>query len=527
MRSFASTGTLLRFMLRRDRFRLPVWVLANAGLLATSAQGLRDIYPTQADLEKYATTVSNSAAAIAMQGPGFGIDTRGGQLAFETGLYAMIIAALMSMFTVGRHTRSEEEAGRVELLRAGAVGRHAVTTAALILATSANVALGAVIAGSVIGAGYPVAGSLLFGASIAVAGMVFAGFTVVAAQLSEHGRAVYGIVGAVIGISYTVRAIGDVGNGTLSWLSPFGWSQYTKPFVSDRWWTLLVAIVCTIALMTIAFALSVRRDVGAGILPARPGNPNAPSWMTRPIGFAWRLQRGSLIGWAVGVFTLAVAYGSFGQDVQDLADDNEAIRDVIASAGAADLVDSYFAYVCVLLALLSTGFAIQSALRLRTEESAGRAEVILASAVGRLHWYLAHVMVAVSGTFAMLTVAGLGVGITHAFRTRDVDNVWQLLGAQLSQTPAVLVLCGVAFATFGLAPRLAGVAWAALGLCVILGMFGQLLDLPSWTNNISPYAHVPQMPVANFNLLPLLMLSIVAVSMAATGGAGYRHRDAT
>src|SRR4029077_6571708 len=54
------------------------------------------------------------------------------------------------------------------------------------------------------------------------------------------------------------------------------------------------------------------RDYGAGLLPDRPGRPAASAWLRGPrylpLGLAWRLQRGTLCGRAVGfAFTFAAS----------------------------------------------------------------------------------------------------------------------------------------------------------------------------------------------------------------------------
>ena len=119
----------------------------------------------------------------------------------------------MSMFLIGRHTRAEEESGRDELVRAAAVGRQAPMTAAVVDALLANVALGLLRRRSAWST-YPlaVADSIALGVGLTLRGWVFTGIALVAAQLTASTRAMYGIAGAVIGVAYVLRAIGDVGD---------------------------------------------------------------------------------------------------------------------------------------------------------------------------------------------------------------------------------------------------------------------------------------------------------------------------
>ncbi len=295
MTALAGTPALIRFVASRDRIRIPVWVAAVAGLVLLTASSVQGLYPTQAALRKAAGVVENNPAAVAMSGPARALGTLGGRIALEVAAYGAIAVALMSVFLVARHTRAEEESGRTELVRAAAVGRHAATTATLVVAAAANLAVAAAVAAGMIALDLPVAGSLALGAMFGAVGLVFAGFTAVAAQVTEHTRGVYGIGVTAVGLVYVLRAAGDVGDGTLSWLSPIGWGQAMRPYAGERWWPLLLSVGVAAALTGAAFALGSRRDVGAGLVRPRPGRPAAPAGLTRPIGLALRLHRGSLL----------------------------------------------------------------------------------------------------------------------------------------------------------------------------------------------------------------------------------------
>ena len=127
----ALTGThhLVRLILRRDRIRLPLWILGITALTAVSAQSVLALYDTPAKRAGYAVTVDSSGAGKMMNGIPYDVNTLGGITSYETTSTATLLVALMVMFLVVRHTRAEEESGRAELLRATVTGRHAATAA--------------------------------------------------------------------------------------------------------------------------------------------------------------------------------------------------------------------------------------------------------------------------------------------------------------------------------------------------------------------------------------------------------------
>jgi ABC-2 type transport system permease protein len=124
-----------------------------------------------------------------------------------------------------------------------------------------------------------------------------------------------------------------------------------------------------------------------------------------------------------------------------------------------------------------------------------------------------------------MALAGLGMGLTYGIAAGDLGQVVRLVGAALAFVPALWVLAGVAFAVFGLAPRAVGAVWAALVACFVIGLLGQLLDLPDRVMDLSPFQHVPQMPVEGFAPAPTAMLTAVAAALLALGLAGFRRRD--
>ena len=511
--------------MRRDRVRMIVWVGAIGALVAVTVASVKGLYPTQAALDQAAVAAKGNAAAIAFNGPAQGLRTVGGEVAFQHGATGLVVVALMSLLMIGRLTRGEEEAGRVEMLRSLPVGSQASTAAAVLTVAAMDVAVGVLIAIVLLGQRLPVTGSVVFAASFTLVGLVFVGVGLLAAQVTENTRVVYGMAGAVLGAAFVLRAIGDIGNGVASWFSPIGWAQKTRPFAGERWWPFLVLLVAIAALLTAAVAFAVRRDVGSGLVAPRRGPPSASPSLGRPVGLALRLQRGSLVGWSTGVLLAGVAYGSIANSIESFVHDNKALTDVLAKAGGASLTDSYLATSFGILALAGTGFAIQSALRLRSEETSMRAEALLATPVSRRQWAMSHLAMAFGGSVIVLVVAGLSVGLSDAAVTRDFGVVPQLLGAALAYVPAMWLMVAVAVALVGLAPRLVNATWAFLAVCFVIALLGELLDLPQWLMDVSPFEHVPQIPAADLTILPLAVLTAVAVSLTALGLVGLGARD--
>jgi ABC-2 type transport system permease protein len=300
-----------------------------------------------------------------------------------------------------------------------------------------------------------------------------------------------------------------------------------RPFAGERWWVLIIPGLAGLLLVTTAFALSASRDVGAGILSAKPGPAAAASWLRSPLALAWRLQRGGLVGWIIGFIAIGSVLGTAADTLADLfAESPELARLVEQLGGEEGLADAYVAAMLSVFAIIASAYGIQAALRLRTEEAASRASPLLAAAVPRWRWQGSHVLFAFLGPALLLLVGGIAIGIAYGISIDDVGGTLvDTLGGSLVQLPAVWVLSGVAVAIFGWAPRLTLLAWGSLVVVFLLAQLGPILQLDQWVMDISPFTHVPQVPGGELTAAPLLWLGAVAGALTLLGFTGFARRD--
>jgi ABC-2 type transport system permease protein len=524
MSDLTGAPALLRLVLRRDRVRLPVWVGSLVGVTYASAAAVADTYDTPVKIASYAVNIGDSPVSIATAGPPVALDTLGGILVLETSLTALVGVALMAVFTVVRHTRAEEESGRTELLASAVVGRHAGTAAALVVAGFASVLVGLGVTASMGSQHVALGPSALYGASVTALGWVFAAVAVVAAQLMTHARGAVGLSLAALAVAFLLRAVGDVRGSFLSWLSPIGWSQQVRILDGDRWWPLAISLACCLVLLAVARALAARRDVGSGILAARPGPAHASPALSSSAGLAWRQQRGTVLAWSVGTFVLGLMFGSLTTEVQNMVRDNPRLAEYFDATGGT-VTDSLFATALLFGGLAAGGFAVGSALRLHQEEVAGRLEPLLATGLSRTRALAGTLAVTGVGSLAVLLAGGTGLAVAYGRVSGDVGEAVRLGSLALVHEPAVLVLAGLAVFLTGWAPRMVLVAWAVMALAFVTGWLGGLLRLPGWVAGLSPYDHVPAVPVDGVAAAPLVGLLAVAAALVVAGAVGLGRRD--
>ncbi len=525
MSAVTGMGLVARLILRRDRVRLLAWIAGIAVLVIVTATSTKGLYPTQHDLDVAAASSRDNPAALAFNGPDQALDTIGGQIVFQMSAFGLTMLGLMSLLLVGRFTRGEEESGRLELVRALPVARHAPLAAGLVVVAAADVLIGALTTAVLVQQGLSVTGSLTFGASLTAFGLAFAGITAATAQVSENPRVASGIAGGALGVSFGLRALGDIGSGTLSWLSPMGWAQGARPFAGPRWWPLALCALLGIVATVLATVLASRRDFGAGLVPPSPGPAQAAAGLRSPLGLALRLHRGAAAWWAVSVFALGLVYGTLADGIDEFVADNQAMADVLAATGRGSLTDTYLATSLLIVALLAAGPALQIVQRLRAEESEQRAEAVLVTGTSRGAWACSTLAVALGAGVTSVVAAGFGVGVGYAVTGGGASQIGRLTGAALVYLPAVAALTALSFALFGRRPRATAGAWLALVACLVLAFFGTLLSLPQWVQDLSPFDQAPGLPADDLRLLPLAVTSAVAVALVAVGLRAFGARD--
>ncbi|TDW29065.1 ABC-2 type transport system permease protein [Cryobacterium psychrophilum] len=527
---YAGFGMMLRFLLQRNWLRMLIWVIALVGMIALVVQSQRVAFPTQADRDAYAG-IANTPAVAALTGLPYAASTLGGILNIKLWMTVAVALAFAVIFFVARNGRAEEESGRTELLRAGALGSHAYSMANWTAASVFSGVVGVTCAIAAIGQGLPVDGALVMGASFTGVGLVFVGVAAVTGQLAQTSRGANGLAASVLAAAYIIRAAADLqadGEMTspLSWLSPIGWGQQMRSYAENYWAPFAVSAGFALILVAIALALERRRDLGAGILPDRRGPRTAGALLRTPVGLTVRLQRASLIGWTVGLLVGSVFFGTVATAMANILSSDNPIAQVFRG-GQEDILDGMLGLLVIMNVLLIVAFALQSSDTIRTEERTGRAELAWSRSISRVRWALSRLVVPAVASLLLLAVSGFALGASYGSSIDDPQQGGRFAAASLAYWPSVLLM--IAFALFCAAwfPRAANaVMWGSYGVVAVVSMFGDIFSLPDWVVDNTPFTAIPLVG-QDFSALPIIVITVLAVAIGALGFRRLRERDMT
>lgn len=523
----AGTWNLTRLALRVDRIRLPAWVIAVGGSTVLLASSYQTLYPTAESRQARAALIE-SPAATALAGPGYGLSdyTLGAMVANEIAGMTMIAVAIMSVLLVTLHLRTEEETGRAEMLRSGVVGRFAPITSGLAVVLLANLSIGLILGLGLTAVGLPALGSWNLAAGVFTVGLAFGATSALFSQVTEHARTASGLGLVAVAVAYLLRAVGDVrakeDGSVWSWLSPIGWAQSTRAYVDERWWPLLLGLAAVVVGVVLAYAVVGRRDVGAGLVAPRGGRPRASGALTGITALTVRMQRNQIAAWAIGVAALAFPIGALGQQVADFVDQDPRLADLLPG-GEGNAAQGAFALYLVFLAIMACMYAMTAVQSARNEETSGRAEDVLSRPVSRWRWLGAQLVVISVATALIVLAAGAAMGVTAAATLHDGSMFGRLVGSAANFLPATLTVIALTAAVYAWFPRLLAVVWVYLGYALVIGMFLEVL--PDWTGWASPFYFTPNLPADEFDIVPLIVLLVIAAALYALALLGFRRRD--
>jgi len=528
-RLFANTLALAGLIWRRDRIQIPIWVVSIAFWSAVLAAMLPSLYPPGPEREIIAQTFANPAL-ISMLGPGYGLDNyhMGAIMAHQMLLFTAVIVAVMNIILILRHTRRDEEQGRIEVVRSLPVGRLANAASAVLVLVLTNLILGAAVAVplALLGLeGMDWQGSLLYGAVLAATGIFFAAATLFFAQLTETSRTASAYAFAFLGLSFLLRAIGDISSEPLSVISPLGLVLRAQVYVNNYWWPVVLVLVAAGAPILVAFRLNTTRDLEAGIIPAKPGRRYASRLLQSPLGLVLRLEKTVVTCWAVGMFVMGASYGSIFGDVETFAQTSDLYKQILPSVEGFSLTDQFLAMLLAILSMIAAVPALQIILRLRGEERANRVEHLLAGAVSRNHLMAAFLVVAVAAAAVMQALSVVGLWLAAAAVVSDPFPLRETLAAALVYVPLIWILIGLAAALIGYFPQHTNLVWIYLGASLFTTYFGSLLRLPEWTKKLTPWGHIPSIPLEEVSAGTVFLSAITAAILMVIGFTGYSKRD--
>ena len=489
--------------------------------------GYRRTYPTHSERLAFARSFVDNKGLRVLYGEPHDVATVNGYTAWRVGGTLAIAAAAFGLLATVRAFRSEEEAGRMELVLAQPVSRRTAFSGAATAVAAAGLVLWLAELGGFLVAGIPVSGSAYLALATVSVLPVSAGIGALASQLAPTSRLALGLGGALIGLLLALRVVADTSSaGWLRWTTPFGWAEELRPFASAQPVVLLLPLTVAGVLVVVAARLSRNRDIGTGVLPAHDTAAPRVRFLSSSTGQAFRSERNGLVVWIVCVAAFAFLLGVISASVSS-SGIPQSVQHQIAKLGSGSIATpaGYLAFVFIFFLVAVSLFSCAQIGAARREEERQQLETILALPVGRARWLGGRLLIGAAAASVISLVSGLTTWLGAATAGVDTSPA-RLIEAGANCVPAAVFFLGVAALAFALAPRRSsGIAYGIVIVAFVWQLVGSLLGAPGWLVDLTPFRHVGLVPVQPFR-------TASAVALAGLGGVamvaalvGFGRRD--
>ncbi|SDI03964.1 ABC-2 type transport system permease protein [Alteribacillus bidgolensis] len=428
-------------------------------------------------------------------------------MAHQMLLFTAITVGIMNILLFARHTRAEEEDGHIEMVRALPVGRLSNLLAAIIVLFGTNVLLALSVGFGLYALeieSMDLNGSLLYGAGLGAVGF----FSQALLRYLRNFRKACGARLAYLSrcLAFPILYVPLV--------------MISEVYVNNYWQPVILTAAVSMMLVILVLYLNAIREAGSGFLPSKPGRRNTTSFLRNPFGLAFRLQRTGIIAWAIGMLVIGSSYVSVFGDLESFFNEIDVMEDLIGSVTGVSLTEQFAAKLMSVISMISTIPALMVIFKLKSEEKKAHTEHVLARTVSRTRLLASYLLIALIVGFVMISIAAGSLGLTAVTVMDDGMSFGAFYSAAMVYLPAIGIMTGIAVLLVGFAPNASGLTWLYLGYSFIVVYLGGLFQFEDWVGNLSPYAHIPQIPVEDMDLMKVSILTMITIVLLAAGFIG-------
>ncbi|MFI5036736.1 MAG: hypothetical protein ACHQFZ_11110 [Acidimicrobiales bacterium] len=508
------------------------WGLVFGAYVATQALAYATGYKSLAARKLLALQFGSNPGIAALVGPAIRIDTVPGYTAWKCLTVLAITGAVWGLLIATRLTRGEEDAGRWELLLAGATTRRAAARQAMVALFAGLVALFVVtgalttLVGRSSRVGVDARAAWFFSLTVVAGAAMFLAVGALAGQLAATRRQAAGYAAAVLGVAYALRMVADsdAGLAWLRWASPLGWIEQLRPLTSPHPWALApIGALSGLAAATTIY-LAGRRDLGASVLADRSSSRARTALLAGPFGLSARLARLTLGAWAFCIVAYGLLLGSIAKSGGEIFNSSPTLHRVFERLGVSG-AEAYLGVALLMMALALGFVATGQVSATRTEESLGRLDNLLVAPVSRRRWFLQRFALAATAVVAAGVLAG---GATWAGATAARAGVafGSLVDAGLNIVAPSLVVLGVGALVYGLRPRwTVPVTYAVLAWSILIEITGGAASINHWILDTSVFHQMAPAPSVPVDWTADAVMVALGAAGVAAGLAAFTRRD--
>ncbi len=526
---------IARFVARRT-IRSATFVALAFGLFcASKIIGYIKVYPTAAERISAAALLTSNIGFKALFGTPHQVETAAGYGSWYGVTLGVVLGGIWAYLVATRTFRGEEAAGRWELMLAGlTTPRRAAANVLAGLGVGLAlfyvlVALALIAIGKAHGVGYSAGAALYFALAATASAIMFTAVGAFVSQLMPTRALAAGLATAIFGISYLVRAAGDITSA--HWLvniSPLGWVELLRPLVGPQPIWLIPIALFTLALVSATIWLAGRHDLGASIVADRDSAPPRLFLLRGPLTSAVRFTRGATLSWLAGMAAYLAFFGALtGSAAQLLGTASASTREILdklsktQEVGARSFLGiAFFIFMLIIMAYVASAVA-----SMRSDEANGYLDNFLVRPVSRQYWLWSRLSLIVTTLLAAAILAATAIWLVLGSNHYGI-TFHDLVSAGLNALPAAVFTLGVAVLAFGVLPRFTSViAYGVIVWSFIVQLLSSGTNLSHWLLDTSIFTHVAFAPATDPKWSAGWILILLGVLIASIGAFVFNRRD--
>ena len=521
--SVYNTKNLLLFNLKKDKKKTIIWLLSLIGLVFIIAMYFKNVPMEDGERELFIETMKNPAITLICGLFPTVKASIGLMFAIEMTLFTAIIVGIMNIFFVASNTRSDEEEGRLELIRSLPTGRLATLLASLLQMLIINImlAVGIGIFLSISGIGEnPIYEAFHFGFIMGTFGFLSATITSLFVQLFASNRTAITATFSCIGFLFLLRGMTDIYNPNLSWLSPVAWVYKATPYIEINWIPVLMMFILSIVIISIALYLNSLRDLGGSFVKAKKGKTNASKLLATPTGLSLHLNKTTIISWTISIILTAATFGIVFTDFEKFLSNNSFLKNVLGNSDV-NLMNRFVVMILELNFILITIPLLLIVGRIYSEEKKNNVDSILSKKVSRKKLLSSYLIPSIVFGIILTILSA----ITIYFTSNGVVDLIFVIKMSVQFLFATLLILGIGVLLIGLKPKLYNFIWLLVGYSFFVSYFSEMLKLPEWLKDISPFYHIVKDGGETFSLISSLIMGTMTIILIIYGFISYNKRD--
>lgn len=179
----------------------------------------------------------------------------------------------------------------------------------------------------------------------------------------------------------------------------------------------------------------------------------------------------------------------------------------------------------VIMAIVATIPAIMSLYKIKNEINTQRIENIFAKPVSRTYYFSGFIVISLINAVMMIFLASLGMYIAQASVLDNPFTFWTMIKSGIVYIPAIITFVGIGVLLIGWLNKGHFIVYLYLGYTFFVVYLGQLLDVKEWLKNLTPFQHIPEIPVDKMDYMGISVLIVISIIMIIVGLIGFRRKD--